>query len=75
MLKSPKKGPIYYINDIYSFDWLFINEQIVYFLDLYSCSTLTETVYEKMYMYTIRIEQFALEVLDLIRSSNHWSSK
>ena len=27
--------------------------------DLYSCFTLTETVYEEMYVHTIRVEQFA----------------
>ena len=30
-------------------------------------------VYKKMYMYTIRVEQFALKALELVRSSNHWS--
>ena len=25
-----------------------------------------------MYMYTIRVKQFALKVLDLVRSSNHF---
>ena len=36
---------------------------------------LTETVYEEMYMYTIRVEKLALKVLELVRSSNHWSLK